>query len=293
MEFVPLFLEHQRELKNFFKLDPPRISELTFTNLFIWRHKYEPMWSVWNNFLFILIKDERGSYVGLPPVGTGNKAVALGKLFREVAEVSPNPQVCRAEQIFVENFVDSKKYTIFEDRDNRDYVYFTDHLIRLAGNNYRSHRNLINKFKRRYLYEYKIIDDAVLNSCLQVQTKWCAAKQCEANSDLLLEDGAVQEALLNFRSLGLNGGAIFIDSHVEAFTLGELLNPETAVIHVEKSNPDLPGLNAAVNQHVCANNWPQTKYVNQEQDLGIEGLRRAKLLYRPAFLVQKFTIGMK
>ncbi len=293
MKFVPLFLEHQREFKNFFQLDPPRISELTFTNLFIWRHKYEPIWSTWDNFLFILMKDQQGIYFGLPPVVTGNREIALSKLFGELAAVSPNPQVCRAEQIFVENFVDPEKYTISEDRDNHDYVYFTDHLIRLAGNNYRSHRNLINKFKKKFSYEYRVIDDGVLEACLQVQTRWCTAKQCETNSDLILEDGAVQEALLNFRSLGLNGGAIFVNSNVEAFTIGELLNPETAVIHVEKSNPDLPGLNAAVNQNVCANNWHQTKYVNQERDLGIEGLRRAKLLYHPAFLVRKFVIGMR
>jgi hypothetical protein len=94
-------------------------------------------------------------------------------------------------------------------------------------------------------------------------------------------------------SLGFKGGAILIDGKVEAFALGEPLNPRTTVIHIEKANPAFEGLYQLINQEFCVHEWGNTLYINREQDLGEEGLRKAKLSYHPHHFVNKYTIELK
>ena len=127
-------------------------------------------------------------------------------------------------------------------------------------------------------------------SFLGLQEDWCELRDCVENPDLLHEDRAIYEAISHYKELGFRGGAISIDSKVEAFALGELLNPDTAVIHIEKANPDIPGLYAAINQLFCAKEWSGVKYINREQDLGLENLRKAKESYYPDHMVEKYTL---
>jgi len=106
--------------------------------------------------------------------------------------------------------------------------------------------------------------------------------------NLLSESEAVRESLVNFPVLKIDGGVILIDGKVEAFTLGELLNDQTAVVHIEKANPENPGLYAMINQQFCENRWRDLLYINREQDLGEPGLRKAKLSYYPDHFVESF-----
>jgi uncharacterized protein len=107
---------------------------------------------------------------------------------------------------------------------------------------------------------------------------------------LLSEDYAVREALTRFGELDFQGAAIVMAGKVEAFSIGEALNEDTAVIHLEKANPDIPGLYAAINQLFCRHAWSHMKYVNREQDLGVEGLRKAKESYHPHHRVRKYNL---
>ncbi len=91
----------------------------------------------------------------------------------------------------------------------------------------------------------------------------------------------------------IEGGVIQLGGRVEAFTLGELLNLRTAVVHIEKANPDIRGLYSAINQQFCEHNWQNTALVNREQDLGEPTLRETKLSYQPDHLVEKFRIRLR
>jgi hypothetical protein len=123
-----------------------------------------------------------------------------------------------------------------------------------------------------------------------MQEAWCQFRECVEKADLLAEDFAVREALTCYEELGYQGGAIVINSAVEAFSLGEPLNEDTAVIHIEKANPEIPGLYAAINQLFCLNTWSNFTYINREQDMGSEGLRKAKESYYPRHMVDKYTL---
>jgi hypothetical protein len=128
---------------------------------------------------------------------------------------------------------------------------------------------------------------------LDMQQEWCQLKDCKANPDLLREDYAVYQALTHFQELDYQGGAIIINGRVEAFALGEPLNENTAVIHIEKANQQVSGIYAAINQLFCLHAWSQMEYINREQDLGVEGLRKAKTSYHPHHLVNKYTLVAK
>ena len=112
-------------------------------------------------------------------------------------------------------------------------------------------------------------------------------------TSLLGEERAIYEALKNMGNLNFKGGVILINGKVEAFALGEQLNPHTAVIHIEKANPAFDGLYQLINQEFCMHEWKNLPYINREQDLGEEGLRKAKLSYHPHHLVNKYTVKLR
>ncbi len=190
----------------------------------------------------------------------------------------------------MEKHVESKLYKIVRDRDNSDYIYLAENLINLPGNKYHRKKNHVNRFSKNHEFEYQTLDENLAESFLGLQENWCELKKCVEDPALLQEDRAIYEALSNYKELGFRGGAISIESKVEAFALGEPLSGDTAVIHVEKANPEIPGLYAAINQLFCAREWSEMKYINREQDLGLDNLRKAKKSYYPDHLVEKYTL---
>jgi uncharacterized protein len=291
--FNPIEIGHKDIFNNFFKQDPPRTSELTFTNLFMWRVRYNTVWRSLKDCLLIIVRPKDEAPFGLPPVGLGDKTMALAELMDQLGELSSSPAVCRVSEDFIENHVDKSLYQVTEDRDNSDYIYLSRDLISLSGNKLHKKKNHVNKFIKNNKFEYRNLDTELVDCFLRMQEDWCELRNCVENPDLLAEDRAVYEALVNYEELDYSGGAILINDIVEAFALGEPINHDTAVIHIEKANQQIPGLYATINQRFCMNAWPDFQYVNREQDLGVEGLRKAKESYQPHHMIRKFIVTRK
>jgi len=145
---------------------------------------------------------------------------------------------------------------------------------------------------RSYTYTYEPFKEGHLAQCLELAAQWCQIRRCEEDLGLMGEWEAVGEALKKFQDLNVQGGVILLNDRVEAFTLGERLNEETAVIHLEKANPEIRGLYTAINQQFCEHAWAQMAFINREQDLGEPGLRTAKLSYHPHHFAEKFRIRL-
>jgi hypothetical protein len=289
-DFKPIEIKDKPLFDEFLRKDPPQVSELTFTNLFIWRRHYQPAWVEWNGCILIVVHPQKGPAYGLCPFGPGDKKSALDVLSQEIAKQTTDVRICRVGEEFVTNQVDPGEYDIVLDRDNSDYIYLAEDLIRLSGNRYHRKKNHLNQFVKNRVFEYRGLDSELVKRVLGMQEAWCRIRECVDNPDLLAEDFAVREALTHFEELGYEGGIILIDSVVEAFSLGEPLNQDTAVIHIEKANPDILGLYAAINQLFCLNAWSKVTYINREQDMGVEGLRKAKESYYPHHMVNKYTL---
>ncbi len=292
-EFKSLEISDKPLFERFLTEDPPQASEYTFTNLFMWRRKYDPKWMVYSDCLLVIIEEPRGMPLGLQPVGRGSKRSCLDYLSDAFQSHDFRPVIGRVTDDFVDTVVDESRFDLIEDFDNSDYVYLAEKLIKLSGNKYHKKRNHLNRFMKNYDFEYRNLTPDLIDDVLSLQEAWCEFKDCYEDDNLFYEDSAICDALTNYQALGLKGGAILIDGKVQAFSFGELLNPETAVVHIEKANPEIDGLYTAINQQYCEAVWTNVKFINREQDLGLEGLRQAKQSYYPHHMVNKWIVQMR
>lgn len=288
--YKPLELGDKAVIDRHLAADPPATSELTFTNLFMWRHHYRPAWRERDGVLLISLQPaDQHMPFGLPPVGAGDLTAAALALLADLAQAGAAPRLCRVGQPALAR-MDSGRVRARLDRDQSDYVYASADLISLAGNRFHRKKNHLNRFLKTQPHEYRPLDESLVAAVLDMQQAWCALRECHLDPGLSAEDRAIYEALCNFGRLDYQGGAILIEDRVEAFSLGEPLNPETAVIHIEKGNPEVPGIYAAINQRFAAEAWAGLAWINREQDLGLDGLRQAKESYNPRHLVDKYEV---
>ncbi len=293
-DFKGVELQDREFIHDVLRRYKPQASEYTFTNLFIWRSHYRFEWAVYGDWLLVSYSENDANVCGLGPVGPpSRKDVTLMFLdWMKERNGQREARIERADAMLVAELEGAVGVVCEPARDHFDYVYLREELIRLTGNRYRSKRNRINQLLRSYGISYSQLQEKHIAECLELQEKWCMEKRCEEDMDLLGEWEAVREILVNFCDLKVHGGVIEVGGRVGAFTIGELLNPEAAVVHIEKADPEIPGLYPAINQQFCERSWQDVTYINREQDLGIPGLRVAKLSYHPHHFVKKYTISL-
>ncbi len=292
--FKSISLEDRDVFSNLLRQYQPEVSELTFTNLFIWRSHYGLVWTFLDDCIVVLAEQDRSSVYAMQPIGRqsrGGAVLTLLEWLKNERGVAA-PSIERADERLVAELSGMTELIVEETRDHFDYVYLRGDLAELGGNKYRSKRNHINKLQRTYAFSYEPLNKGHLEACLLLQLKWCQARRCEEDLNLLGEWEAIREILANFSNLDLQGGVIMIDGSVEAFTLGELLNDRTAVIHIEKANPEIAELYTVINQQCAERCWGDIQYINREQDLGIPGLREAKTSYHPDHMVAKYRVTL-
>lgn len=273
----------------------PQASELTFTNLFMWRDFYRFRYAIVNDLLCIIAEPRTGEPFAHIPVGAcspedfADTVLRLRQYFTGKGWQLQFKKVTQDELERLRAFVQQESDILF-DRDNSDYVYLTKDLIELKGKKFHGKRNHVNRFLKTYAFEYVPLDDRYVDACKQIMEDWCSTRNCECIRGDYCERYANIEVLENFEQLGCKGGLIRVNGRFEAFTVGERLNHETAVIHIEKANFDIHGLYPMINQQFCEKEWSDTTYINREQDLGQEGLRKAKLSYNPVKMIDKYSI---
>jgi len=289
-QFRDLSPEDKSILDLAFTQFPPVISEFTFTNLFIWRHAYQLKIGRFKNFL-CLLSDQGGESFFFPSIGEGDVVECYRILFQYLEGKGISPKIARVPETLISGTDwQAEGFVIEFDRDQCDYIYLTEDLIKLQGRKYHRKRNHIKQFKEKYSYQYTSLTSEWISECLRLETEWCDLRHCEAIPGLFNESIAIKEAFTHFERLGVKGGAILINGKVEAFTLGEPLNQDTVIIHIEKANPAYEGLYTIINQAFLENHWSEYTHVNREQDLGEEGLRKAKESYFPHHMVNKYII---
>lgn len=294
-EFKPIELEDRDFIKDVFHRYQPESSECTFTNLFIWRCHYAFQWSRYEDWLLLVCEVEGQGGFALQPIGPPSRLAATRMLFQWLRDEKgqETPRIERADRRFVAEIEEEDGFVVEPTEDHFDYVYRSEDLIQLAGRKYHAKRNHINKFLRSYSFDYRVLDADWIKPCLELADRWCRLHRCQEDLNLLGEWEAVHEALNHFSELQLQGGVILVRDRVEAFAVGEALNDETAVVHLEKANPEIPGLYALINQQFCEHAFEGLRYVNREQDLGQEGLRKAKQSYYPEHMVEKYRVAQE
>lgn len=291
-EFKPVELQDCYFIQEILHNYQPQTSEWTFTNLFIWRNHYQFQWTTYQSNLIVLCAN-KGFYF-LPPIGSTSRLELIRFLFEWLKQdkAEKEPRIEKADQRLVRELEGADDLLVEPTRDQFDYVYRTDDLIKLAGRKFHRKKNHVNNFLKTYQFEFKPLSENYIKECLELSENWCKLYRCEEDMNLLSEWDAIREALANFSALKVQGGVILINNKLEAFTFGELLNKQTAVVHIEKANPEIKGSYAIINQQFCEKTWHNVPYINREQDLGESGLRQAKLTYNPDQLVEKYNIKL-
>jgi uncharacterized protein len=293
-EFKEFELADKDAFDRFFREYQPETSELTFSNLFIWREHYQMRWSVYRDWLLVFCTEGKAVCQALPPTGPSPRVEVTRLLLRFLEEKRANgrPAIERADKRLVDELAQAGGFSSEPTRDHFDYLYRTQDLIELSGKKYHGKRNHIAQFKKAHSFAYRPLGREHISQCLELAEEWCVAHRCEEDLGLSGEKGAVKEALRCFDELGLEGGVLIVDGKLRAFTLGEKLNQKTAVVHIEKADPSVEGLYPMINQQFCEHAFFDFSFVNREQDLGEPGLRKAKLSYHPTRMVEKFKVHL-
>lgn len=290
MKTTPLGLGHQLLVVETVRRYPPEVSELTFTNLFLWRKSRPIAFAEVEGSLvfFVEVQDDgvlRRLMLG-PPVGESSAVKVIRSLGDEVEGIVRIPERTASE-------LRNAGFQVEEDRDNWDYVYRVKDLSELAGRRFHKKRNLVKQCREAYECKHEPITEASLAECRDFQERWCKARQCGIEPGLCRENLAIREMLEHYGELGLFGSAIRVDGRIEAYAVGEELSPGTAVCHFEKAMPGIHGLGQLINQWFAKYSLSGYEFLNREQDLGIPGLRRAKESYYPHRMVAKFNVRLK
>ncbi|MCK5512496.1 MAG: DUF2156 domain-containing protein [Thermodesulfovibrionia bacterium] len=287
--FREVDLSCRNTVNTFLSKYPLEASEYTFTNIYAFRKAYNFKISRLKNNLLILKNTEPVSL--FCPMGSSHVPEVLTEIFDYLKTVSREPHLERVPESFVTAYLnEGKKYFIEEDRNQFDYIYNVKELIELKGRKFHDKKNQVNNFRSRHTYEYLILTPDLIEECLEFEDYWCEVKECGKHAGLERERCAILVMLNNFEVLNIKGGAIRVDNKIAALTLGEKMLPDTFVVHVEKANSDIHGLYQVINQEFLIHEAGDCTFVNREQDMGVQGLRKAKMSYNPVRFVKKYRV---
>jgi hypothetical protein len=280
-EFKRVGLEDKAVLEGFIERFPSEACEVNFANIYTWRDYERTQFTTINDNLCLFCRPGPDPAFFLPPLGTNR--------IRETIEacLSFCPRLACVPESFLQN---CQGFHWEEDKNNFDYVYRSSDLIHLRGKKYDGKRNRIKKFEKSCNSQYLRLRPEHLEACRLLFEGWCAAKIRQDGQIGPAQRVAVLEALARFNELNLLGGAVEVQGRLEAFSIGGKLKGDTAVIHIEIANPATEGLAQFINREFVKTEWAAYEYINREQDMGVTGLRRAKMSYYPCRLIRKFIV---
>ena len=291
MDFRPVALADQGLFKPFFFQCPSKTSDYSFVNLWSWADAYGLEWALADDLIWL--RQRLPESCCWAPLGDWRK-IDWPRYFERYPQFQstltrvPEPLVRWWEKIF------GQKIEVAPQRDQFDYMYDAKELIALSGNRFHKKRNLLNQFLKNYDYQYEELSARGVAAAMDMQTSWCTWRECDSDAALDSENQAIKRVLASWETLdGLVGGCIRVNGKMVAYTVGELLEEDTLVIHFEKGNTDCKGIYQAINQIFLENTvaaHPAIHYVNREQDLGDAGLRRAKESYQPIGFLKKYRV---
>ena len=291
-DFEAVDLPHREEVGRVLASMERPISEWSFSNLYLFREAHAYRVSRWGGLLFVLGQGYDGVPFAFPPWGRGEVEEGARLLCDRLVREGGAPLLFPVPRAMAEEHFAGPAWRAEADRDQADYIYKVEELAELSGKKFHKRRNRLEKFLRETLGEirYAPFGDEHDAQCEVLAMGWCDERCSVERPSTYRETQAAVEAVRRRKDLGLSGGVIVHEGKVAAFCLGEPLDDETFVVHFEKAEPGREGLSQLINREFCRLGLQSYRYVNREQDLGDEGLRRAKESYHPVSLAEKYRV---
>lgn len=290
LAFEPISLERRADYARALEASPGITSDYAFANIWGWAGHYGLEWAFARDLVWIRQTKPKTAYWA--PVGPWDRyAWAQCSCLAQVGNLTRVPEALA--RIWKQAFAGQVNVTAA--RDHWDYVYSVPELIALQGETYRKKRELLEGFKTSYLWQYSCMTPDCVEEVLEMQAEWFRwrEEENEHSPALQAENEAITRVLQHMDRLPcLMGGTVRVDGRIKAYTLAECLSRDTLVIHFEKADTRFTGAYQAINQMFLEHAGKDFAFVNREQDLGEEGLRKAKLSYNPVRFEKKYDVAV-
>lgn len=290
LNFKQVELEDKSLMDSYIKQQSSRNCSISFANMFLWQKHYQVEYTVVENMIVFKTIEENPSFSF--PIGGSDVKKSINTLMGYCKEKNIEFKMygVSEEQFSVIDQLYPGEFQIEYIRDDANYVYETEKLIHLSGKKYHGKKNHINKFMSLYEdWKYEDITAENVEECIQMAFEW-RKENCDPDEMKSAEFCVTLNSLKKLKELELIGGLIRVSGKVVAITVGEPLTQDTFVVHIEKAFADVPGAYTIINREFLAHNAVDYTYVNREEDTGSEGLRKAKLSYRPIFMVESGNV---
>ena len=294
--FHRLKLSQKQQYNDILFSEPELGCEYSFANKFLWGQQRV----AFLHDCVAYFSHFEGKSVYPYPIGKGDRKAALEDIIRDAHE---RGIPCRIYGITEENKQELEslfpdRFAIRSDRDSFDYVYAIDDLADLRGRKFQKKRNHFNRFRAENPdYEVRELNRCNMHQALRMVDDWYRIRiKADPHGNYLLENLAMGRVFQNYEALGMEGIMLLSGGEVIALTMGSPLNADTFDIHFEKAREDVDGAYNAVNCEFARYlrlKYPEVKFLNREDDLGLEGLRKAKLSYNPHHMVEKYWACLK
>lgn len=263
--------------------------EYTFGNIFAYTAKMELKVADYKGCLLTrCIYDDELMYCY--PMGNGDKKAGIEAIINDARELGREFIIFGITREFADELEDNfpDRFKIVFDRGGSDYIYSCQDLITLAGKKYQPKRNHISFFKKNFNWSYERICRDNIPDCIEMNRKWIELAPEERKQELNEEFDIIRLAFEHYEALDFVGGLIRIDGEVVAYTMGERMNDDTFCVHYEKAFSSYRGAYPMINREFCENELSSYKYVDREDDLDSDNLRKAKLSYYPVLIKEEF-----
>lgn len=268
--------------------------EYSFANNVAWRRLNDSVISRYNDFYLISTSDDDNIYLTYP-AGEGDILdfiVLFNNFCKNNGKKFVLSSVSSENLEFLKGNFNDKIEEIKSNPDYYDYIYNADDLINLRGKKYHSKRNHISNFKKQP-WEYKELTHDLFDDCIEFITKSYNHKNDPDDFSSIVEQYAINTFFNNFEYMNLKGGVLYQNNNIVGVTIGEKINSDTLVVHIEKASASVNGAYPTICNEFAKANAYDLKYINREEDLGIEGLRKSKRSYNPCFMLEKHTVIFK
>lgn len=291
IDFQKFDLSQREEYNRYLMHCGERGCEYSLINLYIWGRQRV---AIADGCLALFSQFQRKSVYPFP-IGDGD----LGKILDAIIHDSKmRGLLCRLTSMTAADCAILEErypgqFRFHPDRDSCDYIYDIRKLAALPGRQYQRKRNHVNRFRQNHPDCRMIpITPEIFPAVLEMADTWYQARMdADPQNDFYLEQTALRRAFDHWDDLGLEGAVLMENGRILAMTAGSFLSENTFDVHFEKALEDVDGAYAAINQMFSAHlqeKYPQLQWLNREDDMGIPGLRKAKLSYYPDRLVVKF-----
>lgn len=292
IDFRAFDIKDKDYIDSFFQVHHYEGVDCTFNTLFLWQSAFHTEWAVEDDVLFIRAGVGDKAFF-MPPFAGASGSFAKGlSLIHSYLEERGLPFILKGVSPWVLEQIKehcSRSYEFIPDRDNWEYIYRVADLISLPGKKFRMKKNHLNGFLREYSdYVYEPITQENREDAKAGIREWFLR-----HGDIHDEEAALARCFDFWDELGLRGALIRIYGKVEAFTAGDLVSERMAHVMFEKANPEIRGLYQVINRDFLLHEFSEVEFVNREEDLGLEGLRQAKLEYNPDHFAEKYTVICK